>query len=133
MKDESARLGFTLLDWRMWVQHNASTLHMPHIEFPCNVSAGVVFSIHFLAQSLIVSILVTYRFIHNGHLPFTVKQVDEAVCNFLVCVEVLPFSFAFRNAFSAREYEDLARCGQTGDMKTNDVGVEPTLEDKKRQ
>ena len=85
------------------------------------------------SQSLVVSVLVSYRFLHHGHLPFTVRQVDEAVCNFLVCVEVLPFSFAFRNAFSAKEYEDLANGGRTGDVSTDDVAAEATVEDKKNQ
>lgn len=74
--------------------------HKPLAKFLC--IKGVVFFAFW--QGLVVKLLTMYGIIHKGHMPYTVTQIEEAVQNFLVCVEMLLFSFAFQYAFSAYPY-----------------------------
>lgn len=59
-------------------------------------------------QGLAIHLLVSYDIIHAGHMPFRVRQVEEATQNFLVCIEMLVAALAFRYAYSASEYEHLS-------------------------
>lgn len=42
--------------------------------------------------------------IKRYHFPYSVNQVEEAIQNFLICVEMLGFAFLFQSAFSSTEY-----------------------------
>ena len=57
-----------------------------------------------LLQGLVIQILAATGVIHEGHFPYTVEQIEEAAQNFIICWEMLLFSFAFSWAFSAEEY-----------------------------
>lgn len=59
-------------------------------------------------QGLAIHLLVSYDIIHAGHMPFQVRQVEEATQNFVVCIEMLFAAVAFRYAYSASEYEYLS-------------------------
>lgn len=74
--------------------------HQPLAKFLC--IKGVVFFAYW--QGLVVSILASTGVIHQGQLPFSVKQIEEAIQNFLVCVEMLVFAHFYTKSFSAKEY-----------------------------
>ena len=63
--------------------------------------------------------------IHEGHFPFSVKQIEGAIQNFLVCFEMFFFALAFQWAFSAEAYNP------AGEGK--EKSVEEKLRLKKKQ
>jgi len=80
--------------------HNELAPHRPLAQFLC--IKGVVFFAFW--QGVVLSILVSFKIIHASHW-YTVEEVDEAIQNFLVCIEMVGFSFAHDYAFSAAEFK----------------------------
>lgn len=85
--------------------------HNPLAKFLC--IKGVVFFAFW--QGLIVQLLALTGVIHEGHFPYSVKQIDGAIQNFLVCFEMFFFALAFQSAFSAEAYNP-AREGKEKSM-----------------
>jgi len=75
--------------------------HRPLAQFLC--IKGVVFFAFW--QGVVLSILVSMKIIQGNHW-YSTDEVDEAIQNFLVCLEMgLLFSFAHNYAFSADEFK----------------------------
>lgn len=75
--------------------------HNPLGKFLC--IKGVVFFAFW--QGLIIKLLAAIGVIHKGHFPYSVEQIEEAMQNFIICFEMLIFSFLFLYAFNAKEYD----------------------------
>jgi len=80
--------------------HTELAPHRPLAQFLC--IKGVVFFAFW--QGVVLSILVSFKIIHASHW-YTVDEVDEGIQNFLVCIEMVGFSFAHDYAFSAAEFK----------------------------
>jgi len=80
--------------------HNELASHRPLAQFLC--IKGVVFFAFW--QGVILSILVHYKIVHESHW-YSTEEVDMAIQNFLVCIEMAGFSYAHDYAFSAAEYK----------------------------
>eukprot|EP00897_Mesotaenium_endlicherianum_P001452 jgi/Mesen1/1334/ME000013S00832 len=91
--------------------------HRPMAKFLC--IKGVVFFAYW--QGLVLSILASTGVLHEGHFPFSVKQIEEAIQNFLVCIEMVVFAYFYTRAFRSSEYSlyspDAQNMKRVGDKK----------------
>eukprot|EP00850_Spirogloea_muscicola_P020781 SM000226S07422 [mRNA] locus=s226:115156:117573:- [translate_table: standard] len=90
--------------------------HKPLAKLLC--VKGVVFFSFW--QGLVISLLAWSKFLHTDTWFYSVPQVEEAVQNFLICVEMLFFAMAHYHAFSVDEYRPPELAPNKGKEKTKE-------------